>query len=211
MHHSHGRATLGGKLSAVLVAAGSSVGLGNIWRFPYVAGDNGGGAFLVIYILCVLLLGLPIMVAEFSVGRASHRNAVGAYRALDPKWSFLGYNGVVAAFLILGFYFVVSGWTAEYMVHSVTGSLARYTPADEYTSVFENFIHSLFSLPAMGHTGQTRRVIKKLIRFVFGKKTKVLRKIPQNTAYFFPLFHQIITANFYLPGSWFHKGYKNTH
>lgn len=76
MHHSHGRATLGGKLSAVLVAAGSSVGLGNIWRFPYVAGDNGGGAFLVIYILCVLLLGLPIMVAEFSVGRASHRNAV---------------------------------------------------------------------------------------------------------------------------------------
>ena len=135
MHHSHGRATLGGKLSAVLVAAGSSVGLGNIWRFPYVAGDNGGGAFLVIYILCVLLLGLPIMVAEFSVGRASHRNAVGAYRALDPKWSFLGYNGVVAAFLILGFYFVVSGWTAEYMVHSVTGSLARYTTADEYKSV----------------------------------------------------------------------------
>ena len=119
MHHSHGRATLGGKLSAVLVAAGSSVGLGNIWRFPYVAGDNGGGAFLVIYILCVLLLGLPIMVAEFSVGRASHRNAVGAYRALDPKWSFLGYNGVVAAFLILGFYFVVSGWTAAW---STTGA-----------------------------------------------------------------------------------------
>ena len=142
MHHKESRATLGGKLSAVLGAAGSSVGLGNIWRFPYVAGDNGGGAFLVIYILCVLLLGLPIMVAEFSVGRASHRNAVGAYRALAPKWSFLGYNGVVAAFLILGFYFVVSGWTAEYMVHSVTGSLARYTTADEYKSVFENFIQN---------------------------------------------------------------------
>jgi len=108
------------------------VGLGNIWRFPYVAGDNGGGAFLLIYIGCVLLLGLPIMVAEFSVGRASHRNAVGAYRALDPKWSFLGYNGVVAAFLILGFYFVVSGWTAEYMVHSLTGSLAEYSSAEEY-------------------------------------------------------------------------------
>ena len=142
MHHSHGRATLGGKLSAVLVAAGSSVGLGNIWRFPYVAGDNGGGAFLVIYILCVLLLGLPIMVAEFSVGRASHRNAVGAYRALAPKWSFLGYNGVVAAFLILGFYFVVSGWTAEYMVHSVTGSLAELSAPDEYKRVFENFIQN---------------------------------------------------------------------
>lgn len=116
------------------------MGLGNIWRFPYVAGDNGGGAFLVIYILCVLLLGLPLMVAEFSVGRATHRNAVGAYRALDPKWSFLGYNGVLAAFLILGFYFVVSGWTAEYMVHSLTGSLARYTTAEEYRSIFDAFI-----------------------------------------------------------------------
>ncbi|WP_289065916.1 sodium-dependent transporter [uncultured Alistipes sp.] len=136
------RATLGGKLSAVLVAAGSSVGLGNIWRFPYVAGDNGGGAFLAIYILCVLIMGLPLMIAEFSVGRASHKNAVGAYRALDRKWSFLGYNGVLAAFLILGFYFVVSGWTAEYMVHSVTGELARYTTAEEYTAMFERFIGS---------------------------------------------------------------------
>ena len=139
-HHSHNRATLGGKLSAVLVAAGSSVGLGNIWRFPYVAGDNGGGAFLLIYIGCVLLLGLPVMIAEFSIGRASRRNAVGAYRALNPRWSFLGYNGVLAAFLILGFYFVVSGWTAEYMVHSVTGSLARFSTPEEYGSVFRNFI-----------------------------------------------------------------------
>ncbi len=142
MNHLHNRATLGGKLSAVLVAAGSSVGLGNIWRFPYVAGDNGGGAFLVIYILCVLLLGLPLMLAEFSVGRATHRNAVGAYRALDKRWSFLGYNGVLAAFLILGFYFVVSGWTAEYMVHSVTGSLAKYATVEEYRTVFENFIQN---------------------------------------------------------------------
>lgn len=139
-HHSHNRATLGGKLSAVLVAAGSSVGLGNIWRFPYVAGDNGGGAFLLIYIGCVLLLGLPVMIAEFSIGRASRRNAVGAYRALNPRWSFLGYNGVLAAFLILGFYFVVSGWTAEYMVHSVTGSLACFSTPEEYGSVFRNFI-----------------------------------------------------------------------
>lgn len=142
MHHSHNRVTLGGKLSAVLVAAGSSVGLGNIWRFPYVAGDNGGGAFLLIYVFCVLLLGLPAMVAEFTIGRASKRNAVGAYRALNPRWSFLGYNGVLAAFLILGFYFVVSGWTAEYMVHSVTGSLAHYSTPEEYSRIFENFISS---------------------------------------------------------------------
>ncbi len=140
MQHSQGRVTLGGKLSAVLVAAGSSVGLGNIWRFPYLAGENGGGAFLVIYIGCILLLGLPLMIAEFTVGRAAKRNAVGAFRTLDPKWSLLGYNGVVASFLILGFYFVVSGWTLEYTVHSVTGELARYSTPEEYAGIFESFI-----------------------------------------------------------------------
>ena len=136
----HHRVTLGGKLSAVLVAAGSSVGLGNIWRFPYVAGDNGGGVFLLIYIGCVLLLGLPIMLAEFAVGRTTRRNAVGAYHALDRRWSFIGYNSVLAAFLILGFYFVVSGWTAEYTVHSLTGELASLSTAEEYAAQFEGFI-----------------------------------------------------------------------
>ncbi len=136
----HHRVTLGGKLSAVLVAAGSSVGLGNIWRFPYVAGDNGGGAFLLIYIGCVLLLGLPIMLAEFAVGRTTHRNAVGAYHVLDRRWSFIGYNSVLAAFLILGFYFVVSGWTAEYTVHSLTGELASLSTTEEYAAQFEGFI-----------------------------------------------------------------------
>ena len=136
----HHRVTLGGKLSAVLVAAGSSVGLGNIWRFPYVAGDNGGGAFLLIYIGCVLLLGLPIMLAEFAVGRTTRRNAVGAYHALDRRWSFIGYNSVLAAFLILGFYFVVSGWTAEYTVYSLTGELASLSTTEEYAAQFEGFI-----------------------------------------------------------------------
>lgn len=140
--HQQGRAQLGGRLSAVLVAAGSSVGLGNIWRFPYVAGDNGGGAFLVVYILCVVVLGLPLMLAEFSVGRAAHRNAVGAYRTFDRRWSLVGYNGVLTAFLILGFYFVVSGWTAEYMIHSLTGDLARCASADEYRAVFDRFVAS---------------------------------------------------------------------
>ena len=81
------RATFGGRLSAVLVTAGSAVGLGNIWRFPYVAGENGGGAFLLIYILSVLLLGVPIMLSEFAIGRNTHRNAVGAYRTLSSRWS----------------------------------------------------------------------------------------------------------------------------
>ena len=89
------------KWGFILACIGSAVGMGNIWRFPYVAGENGGGAFLLIYILSVLLLGVPIMLSEFAIGRNTHRNAVGAYRTLSPRWTLLGYNGVLAAFLIL--------------------------------------------------------------------------------------------------------------
>lgn len=121
------RATLGGKLSAVLVATGSAVGLGNIWRFPYVAGENGGGAFLIIYIACILLLGVPVLLAEFTVGRHTHQNPVGAYRSLSKRWSFLGYNSAISSLLILGFYFVVSGWTLEYFTTSITGAISAYT------------------------------------------------------------------------------------
>ena len=106
------RATFGGRLSAVLVAAGSAVGLGNIWRFPYLAGENGGGAFLVIYLAAVLLIGLPLMLCEFSIGPATRRNAVGAFRQLDKRWVPLGYMGVLSSVLILSFYLVVAGWTA---------------------------------------------------------------------------------------------------
>lgn len=133
------RAKFGGKLSAVLVAAGSAVGLGNIWRFPSVAGDNGGGAFLVLYILCVVVLGLPLMIAEFSVGRATHQASVGAYRTLNRRWTFVGYNGVLAAFLILGFYYVVSGWTLEYLFQSVSGTITQASTPEAYSKIFENF------------------------------------------------------------------------
>ena len=121
------RATLGGRLSAVLVAAGSAVGLGNIWRFPYIAGENGGGAFLIIYIGCILLLGIPVLLAEFTVGRHTHLNSVGAYRSLSKRWSFLGYNSVISSLLILGFYFVVAGWTLEYFTTSLSGAITEYT------------------------------------------------------------------------------------
>ena len=121
------RATFGGRLSAVLVTAGSAVGLGNIWRFPYVAGENGGGAFLLIYILSVLLLGVPIMLSEF------------AYRTLSSRWSILGYNSILAPLLIMGFYLVVSGWTLEYMIHSLTGEFTRISTPEAYESLFNAF------------------------------------------------------------------------
>ncbi len=144
------RGQFGSKIGAVLVAAGSSVGLGNIWRFPYVMGENGGAAFLLIYICCILLIGLPIMLGEFSVGRATGKNAVGAYRTLDRKWSALGYCGMLASFFIMGFYFVVASWTAEYFMSSVSGELASYSTAEEYSQLFTNFINSPWKL--IGYT-----------------------------------------------------------
>lgn len=134
------RATFGGRLSAVLVAAGSAVGLGNIWRFPYLAGENGGGAFLVIYLVAVLLIGLPLMLGEFAIGTATHRNAVGAFRALDKRWVPLGYMGVLSSVLILGFYLVVAGWTAEYMFHSPFSSQVVNPDPQSHVAAFENFI-----------------------------------------------------------------------
>ena len=98
------RASFGGKLSAILVAAGSAIGLGSIWRFPYMAGENGGAAFLLLYLLCVFIVGIPVMLAEFAVGRKTQQNAVGGFRSLSHRWRWLGYCGVLGAMLISGYY-----------------------------------------------------------------------------------------------------------
>ncbi len=137
------KTTFSSKLTTVLVAAGCSVGLGNIWRFPYVAGENGGGAFLILYLACIVIIGLPVMLSEFAVGRATQMSAVGAYTQLDReggRWKWLGYNGVLAAFIVMGFYFVVAGWTAEYFVFSATGELAKYESVESYARLFESFV-----------------------------------------------------------------------
>ena len=134
------RVTFGSKLGVIFASVGSAVGLGNIWRFPYETGQNGGAAFLLLYVLCVVLVGLPVMMSEFFIGRHSRKNAAGAFDVLAPKtkWSFIGYNGVAAAFLILGFYSVVAGWTLEYLFQALTGSLTGKTAAD-YAADFTSF------------------------------------------------------------------------
>ena len=145
MHHSQNRATLGGKLSAVLVAAGSSVGLGNIWRFPTEAGNNGGGAFLLVYILCVVLMGVPLMVAEFAVGRHSRANTGSAFRILSKRrsWGLLGKMEVLAAFLILAYYSVVAGWTLYYAFQSLLNRfnvMARQGDSSVFADNFNSFV-----------------------------------------------------------------------
>jgi len=139
------RVTFGSKLGVILATVGCAVGLGSIWRFPYMVGENGGAAFLLVFIICTILLGLPIMITEFFIGRHSRSNAAGAFKVLAPgtKWSLIGYNGVLAAFLILGFYSVVSGWTLEYIWQAMTGSLEGKNAA-EFTEDFHAFSSSIF-------------------------------------------------------------------
>lgn len=138
------RANFGSKFGIIMAAAGSAVGLGNIWRFPVETGSNGGAAFILVYILSVAILGIPLMVAEFFVGRYAHSNTATAYRKLtkSPFWGNIGFISVIGATFILSYYIVVAGWVLKYMVYSIDGTLNNlFTPADSsnYTDLFNNF------------------------------------------------------------------------
>ena len=119
------RASFGSKLGVILATAGSAVGLGNIWRFPYMTGQNGGAIFIIIYVFCILLLGIPCMISEFIIGRHGQANTARAFRIMsgDTIWSLIGYMGVLTGFLISGYYAVVSGWCLEYVWASLSGKL----------------------------------------------------------------------------------------
>lgn len=120
------RSTFGSKFGMLAAAVGSAVGLGNIWKFPYLAGENGGGAFIIVYLLCVLFLGVPALLSELSLGYIGRSNGIGAMRNItgNNRWSIIGILGFVGAFAILGFYFVVAGWSLEFVYQSVAGSFA---------------------------------------------------------------------------------------
>ena len=113
------------KLGIILATAGSAVGLGNIWRFPYMAGENGGAVFILIYFFCVLLLGIPCMISEFIIGRHAHSNTARAFRKMSggTAWTLIGYMGVLTGFLITGYYAVVSGWCLHYIWSRIIGHL----------------------------------------------------------------------------------------
>ncbi len=117
------RAQWASRMGFVLAAAGSAVGLGNIWKFPYITGENGGGLFVAIYLVCIVLVGLPIMMAEIMIGRSGQKQPVGAFEAVSGKktaWTFVGWLGVTAGFIILSYYIVVAGWAMDYTLKSVS-------------------------------------------------------------------------------------------
>lgn len=133
------------KFGVIAAAAGSAIGLGNIWRFPYVTGENGGGAFLFVYLLFVVAIGIPVMTSEFIIGRSAQKNPYGAFRSLAPgkPWYLIGIMGVAAAFMILAFYTTVAGWTLEYFYQSVTGNLMGKSDA-ALTEMFDTFLDGSF-------------------------------------------------------------------
>lgn len=131
------------KLGVIWATLGSAVGLGSIWRFPAEAQENGGGAFLLVYLACVVILGIPVMLAETSIGRAGRADSVGSYRNLAPntRWWMAGALGVVSSYLIISFYMVVAGWTFQYLWDSITGALYSGT-AGESALAMENTFHN---------------------------------------------------------------------
>lgn len=136
----------GSKIGFILAAAGSAIGLGNIWKFPYIAGENGGSSFIIIYLICIAVIGLPVLVGEILIGRTTQRNPVGAFRKLSKSkfWAGVGGMGVVAGFLILSFYAVIAGWSIGYIYQSLSGDFFNYSDpamaADHFKDLTEDVV-----------------------------------------------------------------------
>ena len=144
------------RMAFILAVTGSAVGLGNIWKFPYIAGQNGGGAFVLVYLACVVLIGMPVMMSEILIGRRGRRNPVATMKLLGEEegssrnWQLVGAMGVLAGIFILSYYSVVAGWTLAYVVKSASGVFAGASPA-EVGNQFGHYVGS-WQLVALSHT-----------------------------------------------------------
>ncbi len=174
------------RFAFILAATGSAVGLGNIWKFPYITGENGGGAFVLVYLLCVLAIGIPIMIAEIMMGRRGRQSPINTMTALaeeaqaNTRWHYLGWMGVIAGFLILSYYSVIAGWALSYVVKAFTGSFSG-GDAEVISGLFDSFIaspgqlvfwHSVFMLATMmivrrGVSGGLEKAVRFLMPALF--------------------------------------------
>jgi NSS family neurotransmitter:Na+ symporter len=161
----------------IIAAVGGAIGLGNVWKFPYVTGQYGGASFLVVYAIALIAVALPVIMVELAVGRKTQRNLAGALRELMPgtRWYLLGVTGVLTFVLVLSFYFGVAGWTLAYLVRSATGSYATSTPAEIATS-FELFLNNPLELIGWQLTATviTGWVVAKGVRLGIEKACTVL-------------------------------------
>lgn len=174
------------RLAFILAATGSAVGLGNIWKFPYIAGENGGGAFVLVYLLCIAVIGIPIMMAEVMIGRRGRQSPINTMRTLafeekvSPHWKWLGWAGVLAGFLILSYYSVIAGWALAYVFRVGSGLFTGLT-ADGVQSIFNNLVgqperllawHTIFMVMTMmvvarGVSGGLEKAVRLLMPALF--------------------------------------------
>ncbi len=192
------RESFGSKFGIIAATAGSAVGLGNIWRYPYITGENGGAAFIFIYLAIVLVVGIPVMLSEFTIGRRSQLNVFGAFKKLAPgkPWFLIGVMGVAAAFMILAFYTVVAGWTLEYLYQSVINGFEGKS-AEELTSMFSGFTGSSFR-PLLWYfifMGLTAIIVMAGVKGGIEKSTKIMMPL------LFALLIVLIVRSLLLPGA----------
>jgi NSS family neurotransmitter:Na+ symporter len=171
----------------ILAATGSAVGLGNIWKFPYMAGENGGGAFVIVYLVCIAMIGVPIMMAEILLGRRGRESPINTMSALaeeagaSPRWAWLGWIGVVSGFLIMSFYSVIAGWAIAYILKAVSGDFFAFGDggsADAFVAHISNpgvttFWHTVFSIMtgfvvAKGVKSGLEKAVRILMPVLFG-------------------------------------------
>jgi NSS family neurotransmitter:Na+ symporter len=140
------RENWGSKTGFILAAAGSAIGLGNIWKFPYIAGENGGASFIIVYLICIAIIGLPVLIAEILIGRTTQRDPVGAFYKLSNSkfWASVGGMGIVGGFLILSFYAVIAGWALGYIVEALKGSFFNFTEATSSANHFNFLVEDIF-------------------------------------------------------------------
>ncbi|GAP15634.1 Na+-dependent transporters of the SNF family [Longilinea arvoryzae] len=207
------------RLGVLTATLGSAVGLGNIWRFPYLTGSNGGAAFLIIYLICTVLVGIQVMVGEQMLGRAGKGNAIAALRALAPgkAWWLVGAAGVISAFLIMGFYSEVAGWVFAYIFKSLSGSILSTDPqvtTQAFTSLIANPTQSLVwqwivlavtgGILLFGVTKGIERTTKTLMPVLFlllilvGIRSLTLPGAAQGLTYLFKPDFSVITADTFL-------------
>ena len=127
------RGSFSGKMGFVLAAAGSAVGLGNLWRFPYLAAKYGGGIFLLVYLILAVTLGFTLMITEIAIGRKTGLSAIGAFKALDKRFGFVGYLACIVPFIITPYYCVIGGWVVKYLITFVTGNVSAAAGDDYFT------------------------------------------------------------------------------
>ena len=199
----------------VLAATGSAVGLGNIWKFPYITGENGGGAFVLIYLVCIACIGIPIMMAEVMLGRLGRQSPINTMRTLaqegkhDKRWEWLGWMGVLAGFLILSYYSVIAGWALSYVFRTASGAFMGAT-ADGVSSIFSQFVsnpesvlawHTIFMVMTMvvvsrGVRGGLEKAVTYLMPALFGILLILVGYAASTTGHFTEGFDFLFNSDF---------------